>query len=121
MTTLFDSVQLGEIALRNRIVMAPMTRSRAGGGDVPTELHVEYYRQRANAGLIISEGVFPSAIGKGYVRTPGIATDAQVAPFEAKRTVDPGGRYLPFALRTAANREARSSRVIARVHVHAAS
>ena len=83
MTTLFDPVQLGEIALRNRIVMAPMTRSRAGGGDVPTELHVEYYRQRANAGLIISEGTQPSKHGKGYCRTPGIHTPEQIAGWRA--------------------------------------
>lgn len=78
-TTLFDPVQLGAIALRNRIVMAPMTRSRAGAGDVPTDLHVEYYRQRASAGLIVSEGTQPSKHGKGYSRTPGIHTAQQIA------------------------------------------
>jgi hypothetical protein len=51
MTTLFEPGELGGLALRNRIVMAPMTRSRAGAGDVPTELHVEYSRQRATAGF----------------------------------------------------------------------
>jgi len=56
MTSLFDPGVLGDIDIANRIVMAPMTRSRAGPGDVPTDLHVEYYRQRASAGLIISEG-----------------------------------------------------------------
>ncbi len=59
--------------------MAPMTRSRAGDGDVPTDLNVEYYRQRATAGLIVSEGTQPSANGKGYCRTPGIHTAAQIA------------------------------------------
>jgi len=54
MTSLFDPVKLGDLALSNRIVMAPMTRSRAGEGDVPTDLNVEYYRQRATAGLIVS-------------------------------------------------------------------
>lgn len=83
MTTLFDSVQLGELDLRNRIVMAPMTRSRAGDGDVPTELHVEYYRQRANAGLIITEGTQPSKHGKGYSRMPGIYTPEQIAGWRA--------------------------------------
>jgi N-ethylmaleimide reductase len=79
LTNLFDSVRLGELELSNRIIMAPMTRSRAGDGDVPTDLAVEYYRQRATAGLIVSEGTQPSANGKGYCRTPGIYTAAQVA------------------------------------------
>ena len=79
MTTLFDPVRLGDLDLSNRIVMAPMTRSRAGDGDVPTDLNVEYYRQRASAGLIVTEGTQPSANGKGYCRTPGIHTPAQIA------------------------------------------
>jgi len=70
---------LGAIALSNSIVMAPMTRDRAGEGDVPTDLMVEYYRQRASAGLIITEGTQPTAAGKGYWRTPGIHTPAQTA------------------------------------------
>ncbi len=81
--SLFEPVQLGDILLANRVVMAPMTRSRAGPGDVPTELNVEYYRQRASAGLIVSEGVQPSANGKGYCRTPGLHTEAQVAGWRA--------------------------------------
>lgn len=77
---LFTPVQFGAIALSNRVVMAPMTRSRATEwDDLPTELHVDYYRQRAAAGLIITEGVHPSAVGKGYCRTPGLHTSAQVA------------------------------------------
>ncbi|HSB97620.1 MAG TPA: alkene reductase [Spongiibacteraceae bacterium] len=83
MTTLFDPVQLGALQLRNRIVMAPMTRSRASADDLPTELHVEYYRQRANAGLIVTEGVQPSKNGKGYCRTPGIHSPAQVQAWRA--------------------------------------
>lgn len=83
MATLFDPVQLGDIALANRVVMAPMTRSRAGEGDVPTQLHVDYYGQRANAGLIVTEGVQPSANGKGYCRTPGIYTAQQIAGWRA--------------------------------------
>ena len=69
---MFSPLQLGEIHLRNRIVMAPMTRSRAEAGAMPGELMLEYYRQRAGAGLIITEGVAPSADGLGYCRTPGI-------------------------------------------------
>jgi N-ethylmaleimide reductase len=81
---LFTPLTLGALTLRNRIVMAPMTRSRAGADAVPGELMVEYYRQRSGAGLIVSEGVAPSADGIGYCRTPGLYSPAQV---EAWRTV----------------------------------
>jgi N-ethylmaleimide reductase len=74
---LFSPVQLGDVALANRIVMAPMTRDRAGEGDIATSTMVEYYRQRATAGMIVSEGVQPSAEGKGYWRTPGIWSSEQ--------------------------------------------
>jgi len=80
--TLFDPVRIGEVELRNRIVMAPMTRSRAGAGDVPTAITVEYYRQRANAGLIVAEGSQPSPHGKGYCRTPGIYSSEQIAGWQ---------------------------------------
>lgn len=76
---LFKPTQLGDLALRNRIIMAPMTRSRAGEGDVPTDLIAEYYGQRASAGLIISEASQISPQGKGYPRTPGIYSPEQVA------------------------------------------
>jgi len=79
MDRLFEPVRLGAIDLANRIVMAPMTRDRAGPGDVPTDAMIEYYRQRASAGLIVTEGVQPSPAGKGYWRTPGIHTAEQVA------------------------------------------
>jgi N-ethylmaleimide reductase len=96
MTTLFDPGVLGDIDIANRIVMAPMTRSRAGRGDVPTDLHVEYYRQRASAGLIVSEGTQPSPTGKGYCRTPGIHDPGQVAAW--RRVTDAvhakGGRMV---------------------------
>ena len=75
---IFTPVRLGEIPLANRIVMAPMTRDRAGPLDEPTDLMVEYYRQRASAGLIITEGTQPSPTGKGYWRTPGIHSPEQV-------------------------------------------
>ncbi len=76
--TLFDSYQLGPIMLKNRIVMAPLTRSRAGKGDKPRELNAEYYQQRAGAGLIISEATQVSQQGQGYLWTPGIYTSEQV-------------------------------------------
>lgn len=76
--SLFTPVTLGDIPLSNRIVMAPMTRDRAGEGDVPTALMVEYYAQRASAGLIVTEGVQPSPAGKGYWRTPGIHSAGQI-------------------------------------------
>nr|WP_299503233.1 alkene reductase [uncultured Rhizobium sp.] len=80
--TLLSPIQLGPYTLRNRTVMAPLTRSRAGDGDVPTSLAVDYYRQRAAAGLIVTEGSQISPQGKGYPRTPGIFSDAQVAGWE---------------------------------------
>ncbi|WP_374281817.1 alkene reductase [Novosphingobium sp.] len=76
---LFTPTELGALRLRNRVIMAPMTRDRAGPGDVPTAAMVEYYRQRASAGLIVTEGVQPTAEGKGYWRTPGIHSDEQIA------------------------------------------
>ncbi|MEV4779223.1 zinc-binding dehydrogenase [Burkholderia sp. LMU1-1-1.1] len=79
MNQLSTAVKIGPYDLRNRIFMAPMTRSRANHADgVQSDLAVTYYRQRASAGLIITEGTFPSAMGKGYVATPGIYSDAQV-------------------------------------------
>jgi len=79
MVTLFDPITLGDIECDNRIFMAPMTRSRAGEGDAPTEMNALYYDQKASAGLIITEGVYPNFDGKGYVRTPGIVTEEQIA------------------------------------------
>src|SRR5690606_29647327 len=75
---LFAPFRLGPLTLPNRIVMAPMTRNRAGEGNVPTPLNAEYYRQRASAGLIVTEGSQVSPQGTGYPGTPGIHTDAQV-------------------------------------------
>ena len=76
---LFSPITLGDYSLRNRIVMAPMTRSRADAQGVPSDLAVDYYSSRSGAGLIISEGTGPSAAGMGYPRTPGIYTPAQVS------------------------------------------
>lgn len=83
MPTLFDPIRLGRIELSNRLVMAPLTRNRAGADQVPTDLMVEYYAQRANpatgAGLIITEASQVCAMGQGYLDTPGIHTPQQVA------------------------------------------
>ncbi|HUH91357.1 MAG TPA: alkene reductase [Lysobacter sp.] len=79
MSQLFTPVRIGRITAANRLVMAPMTRSRADEQGVPGDIAATYYAQRASAGLIITEGTFPSATGKGYVHTPGMATDAQAA------------------------------------------
>ena len=79
MTDLFAPYQLGRLQLANRFVMAPLTRNRAGDGEAPTALVAEYYAQRAGAGLIVSEGTQPAAVGQGYPHTPGLHTDAQVA------------------------------------------
>jgi len=76
---LFSPLALGGYSLRNRVVMAPMTRSRADAQGVPSPLAVEYYGSRAGAGLILTEGAGPSAAGMGYARTPGIYTPAQIA------------------------------------------
>jgi 2,4-dienoyl-CoA reductase-like NADH-dependent reductase (Old Yellow Enzyme family) len=79
MTTLFDPVQMGELSLPNRIIMAPLTRCRASEGRVPNALMAEYYVQRATAGLIISEATAVTPMGVGYPDTPGIWSGEQVA------------------------------------------
>ena len=76
---LFTPYRLGELELPNRIVMPPMTRSRATSGNVPTTLMAEYYAQRASAGLIVTEGTQISQQGQGYAWTPGIHSAEQVA------------------------------------------
>ncbi|MBY4869117.1 alkene reductase [Burkholderia sp. Bp9017] len=75
---LLEPARIGAFAMPNRIVMAPMTRSRADEHDAPGDLHIAYYAQRAGAGLIVAEGTYPHADGKGYCRTPGIATQRQI-------------------------------------------
>jgi N-ethylmaleimide reductase len=85
-TDLFSPIKIGSIALKNRIVMAPLTRNRAGEGNVPQEMNVTYYEQRAAAGLIITEATPISEMGHGYPATPGIHTDAQVQGW--KKVVD---------------------------------
>jgi N-ethylmaleimide reductase len=95
MTTLFDPVRIGDIELANRIVMAPLTRNRARDR-TPDEMTVEYYRQRATAGLIITEATQISPMGQGYLDTPGIYSAAQCAAW--RRVTDAvhseGGRIV---------------------------
>jgi len=78
MPTLFDPIRIGELELANRVIMAPLTRCRAEPGRVPGELMVEYYAQRADAGLIISEATSVTPMGVGYPDTPGIWSAEQV-------------------------------------------
>ena len=78
MPSLFDPVRVGDLQLSNRIVMAPLTRNRAGVGQVPTATMAEYYVQRASAGLIVTEASQVCAMGQGYLDTPGIHTAEQV-------------------------------------------
>jgi N-ethylmaleimide reductase len=83
---LFSPIKVGSIALKNRIVMAPLTRNRAGEGNVPQDINVTYYEQRATAGLIITEATPISEMGHGYPATPGIHSEAQVKGW--KKVVD---------------------------------
>lgn len=78
MPNLFDPLELGPLTLKNRIIMAPLTRSRAGDARVPNAMMAEYYRQRAGAGLILSEATSVTPMGVGYADTPGIWNEAQV-------------------------------------------
>ncbi|MFI0410651.1 alkene reductase [Actinomadura sp. 3N508] len=82
MQELFEPLSAGKLELPNRLVMAPMTRSRAVEDGKVTELTAEYYRQRATAGLIITEAVQPSVKGQGYIWTPGLHTADQVAAWQ---------------------------------------
>ncbi|PPH05058.1 alkene reductase [Rathayibacter sp. AY1F6] len=79
----FSPLTAGDLDLPNRIVLAPMTRLRSDEQGVPGAIVAEYYAQRASMGLLISEGVFPSAESKGYAGQPGIETDAQAAGWRA--------------------------------------
>lgn len=95
-SALFSPTAIGAIGVANRVAMAPLTRSRADMDGVHSELAVEYYRQRATAGLIITEATNISRQGRGYAFTPGIYTDAQVAAW--RRVTDAvhgvGGRIV---------------------------
>jgi N-ethylmaleimide reductase len=78
MATLFDTLKIGDIELKNRVIMAPLTRSRADDEGVQPEFVTEYYSQRASGGLLITEATNVSAMAKGYVRTPGAFTREQI-------------------------------------------
>lgn len=102
MNLLFTPTRLGQIDLANRLIMAPMTRSRADNEGVVGEITATYYAQRATAGLIITEGVFPTPEGKGYVRTPGMVTTEQAAAWSlvAKAVHEAGGRIVMQMMHT---------------------
>src|SRR6187402_821976 len=92
--TTFTPHKLGNTTLANRLVMAPMTRSRAINNQ-PNELMAEYYAQRASAGLIITEGVSPSPNGLGYARIPGLFSPEQIRGFaEVTRRVHAAGGHI---------------------------
>lgn len=96
MSGLFDPLVLGDLTLPNRIVMAPLTRSRAGAARLPNDLMAEYYAQRADVGLILSEATSVTPMGVGYADTPGIWSDEQVEGWKktTKAVHDKGGRIF---------------------------
>jgi 2,4-dienoyl-CoA reductase-like NADH-dependent reductase (Old Yellow Enzyme family) len=96
MASLFEPLQVGDLTLPNRILMAPLTRSRAGAGRVPNELMAQYYRQRATAGLILSEATSVTPMGVGYADTPGIWSHEQVAGWTltTRAVHEAGGRIF---------------------------
>ncbi|TDQ78962.1 N-ethylmaleimide reductase [Dongia mobilis] len=95
MATLLEPITVGDLTLPNRIFMAPLTRSRASEGRVPNELMVEYYRQRASAGLILTEATAVTPQGVGYADTPGIWSEEQVAGWQkVTRAVHEKGGHI---------------------------
>ena len=94
--SLFTPLHLGAIEIPNRIIMAPLTRMRAGPNNVPTRMNAEYYAQRASAGLIISEGTAISAYAHGYPAAPGIYTQDQIAGWRVVTNAvhEHGGRII---------------------------
>jgi 2,4-dienoyl-CoA reductase-like NADH-dependent reductase (Old Yellow Enzyme family) len=96
MATLFDPIRIGEWDLPNRIIMAPLTRARAGKERIPNALMAEYYRQRSSAGLILSEAASVTPMGVGYADTPGIWSPEQVTGWKLVTRVvrDAGGKIL---------------------------
>ena len=102
---LFTPYRLGDLELKNRLVLSPMTRSRAIDGNVPNPLAATYYAQRASAGLLITEATQVSPQGIGYIRTPGMHSPAQVAGWRQGHRRRPQGRRPD--LRAALARRAR--------------
>ncbi len=96
MSTLFDPLKLGALTLKNRIIMAPLTRQRAGVERVPNALMAQYYADRAAAGLILSEATSVTPQGVGYADTPGIWSDEQVEGWKlvTKAVHDAGGKIF---------------------------
>ena len=96
MPSLFDPITVGDIAAANRVFMAPLTRGRATPNHVPTELMIDYYRQRAGAGLIITEGTGVSRQGMGWPNAPGLWTDAMVEAWKPITAAvhEAGGRIV---------------------------
>ncbi|WP_160036433.1 alkene reductase [Paenibacillus sp. An7] len=96
MSKLFEPLRIGNIELKNRIGMAPMTRSRALPDGTPSDLAAEYYGQRASVGLIISEGTQPSEDGQGYSNTPGIYAEAHIEGWKkvTSKVHNEGGRIF---------------------------
>ncbi|MBA1837926.1 alkene reductase [Corynebacterium sp. zg912] len=96
MTSVFNSLELGRLTLQNRIVMAPLTRSRAGRNGVPTQLHETYYSQRASFGLVVTEGVFPTVTRRAFPGQTGIDTPEQIAGWRrvADAVHEAGGRIF---------------------------
>src|SRR4051794_3049878 len=96
MSILFTPLKVGALELPNRIVMAPLTRARAGATRTPNDLMVDYYRQRVSAGMILSEATSVDPMGVGYADTPGIWSDAQVEGWRKITDVvhAEGGRIL---------------------------
>jgi 2,4-dienoyl-CoA reductase-like NADH-dependent reductase (Old Yellow Enzyme family) len=96
MSSLFDRFRLGDLDLDNRLVMAPLTRARAGNGDVPTDLMADYYAQRASAGLLISEATNVSPMSRPFDRAPGIYTEEQVEGWRrvTRKVHNAGGRIF---------------------------
>ncbi|NID09845.1 alkene reductase [Fibrivirga algicola] len=101
-TKLFAPATLGTITLKNRVVMAPMTRNRATAGHDVTPIMATYYAQRASAGLIITEGIAPSANGNGYARVPGLYTPSQVEGWQAITSAvhEKGGKIFAQLMHT---------------------
>ena len=93
---LWDPITVGEIPLENRLAMAPMTRSRSTSRGVPAAMNAEYYAKRASTGLIVTEGTQPSDDGQGYLLTPGIYTEEQIAGWRGVTDAvhEAGGRIV---------------------------